>query len=257
MNPRKSTTWTREELEEAVNNCDNYSDVLRYLNLRTAGGNWKSIKKWIKNYNLDVSHFSSTRKSLEVLKKNRYGRLYTDEEVFSINEEISRGVVKNRAKKCIEYVCKECGNKGVHNDKPLVLQLDHINGIGTDHRKQNLRWLCPNCHSQTDTFSGKRSPTKPCKTCNNPHSKTTDFCSKECTPKINRYKTTNKNCANRCENWPNSNILLEQVKEMGYDSVGRLLGVSGAAVKKRLKKLGMELPKYYTQSHYRLTLTNT
>ena len=38
---------------------------------------------------------------------------------------------------------------------PLALQLDHINGVNNDHRLTNLRFLCPNCHSQTDTYAGK------------------------------------------------------------------------------------------------------
>ncbi len=41
------------------------------------------------------------------------------------------------------------------NNKPISLHLDHINGISTDHRLNNLRFLCPNCHSQTDTYCGK------------------------------------------------------------------------------------------------------
>ena len=40
-------------------------------------------------------------------------------------------------------------------DNKLTLQLDHINGINNDNRKENLRFLCPNCHSQTNTFAGK------------------------------------------------------------------------------------------------------
>ena len=50
--------------------------------------------------------------------------------------------------------CEECGISE-WNGKHLVCQLDHINGIATDHRLENLRILCPNCHSQTDTFCGK------------------------------------------------------------------------------------------------------
>jgi 5-methylcytosine-specific restriction endonuclease McrA len=41
------------------------------------------------------------------------------------------------------------------NNKKLVLQVDHINGINDDNRLENLRFLCPNCHSQTETFSKK------------------------------------------------------------------------------------------------------
>lgn len=42
------------------------------------------------------------------------------------------------------------------NGKPLILTLDHRNGISNDHRLENLRWLCPNCNSQTETFCGRR-----------------------------------------------------------------------------------------------------
>jgi 5-methylcytosine-specific restriction endonuclease McrA len=57
----------------------------------------------------------------------------------------------------IPYKCAICGNEGLHLDKPLSLQLDHINGNSKDNRLDNLRFLCPNCHSQTDTFCGKKN----------------------------------------------------------------------------------------------------
>ena len=54
----------------------------------------------------------------------------------------------------LENVCSECGI-AEYNEKPIVLQLDHINGKSKDHTLKNLRLLCPNCHSQTDTWCGK------------------------------------------------------------------------------------------------------
>jgi Zn finger protein HypA/HybF involved in hydrogenase expression len=51
--------------------------------------------------------------------------------------------------------CEECGIKNEWNNRPLVLHLDHINGISNDHALSNLRMLCPNCHSQTETYVGK------------------------------------------------------------------------------------------------------
>lgn len=50
--------------------------------------------------------------------------------------------------------CSECGITE-YNGKPLVMQLDHIDGDSSNHMFANLRLLCPNCHSQTDTFCGK------------------------------------------------------------------------------------------------------
>lgn len=54
----------------------------------------------------------------------------------------------------LPYECSECGISE-WNDKKLALHLDHINGKSGDHRLENLRFLCPNCHSQTDTYTGK------------------------------------------------------------------------------------------------------
>jgi len=52
-------------------------------------------------------------------------------------------------------LCAECGQLPVHNQKPLVLQLDHIDGDSDNNTPKNLRLLCPNCHSQTETFGSK------------------------------------------------------------------------------------------------------
>ena len=53
------------------------------------------------------------------------------------------------------YLCGICGLGPEWNGMVLVLQIDHINGDSTDSRLENLRFLCPNCHSQTETFAGR------------------------------------------------------------------------------------------------------
>lgn len=56
----------------------------------------------------------------------------------------------------VPYLCAECGlDPSCWNGRPLVLHLDHANGVKDDHRLNNLRWLCPNCHSQTETYGGR------------------------------------------------------------------------------------------------------
>jgi 5-methylcytosine-specific restriction endonuclease McrA len=59
---------------------------------------------------------------------------------------LSEGAIINR--------CDLCGLREWRG-KPLSMHLDHINGVSDDHRFENLRMLCPNCHSQTETYGGK------------------------------------------------------------------------------------------------------
>lgn len=68
----------------------------------------------------------------------------------------STGKLKSRLIKenILPNVCDNCGIDS-WNGKPIVLQLDHINGNSKDHKLENLRLLCPNCHSQTNTWCGK------------------------------------------------------------------------------------------------------
>ena len=82
---------------------------------------------------------------------------YSNEEVFIEHSTYPRKDIKKRIlnQKLIPYECSECRNDGHHNGKSLVLQLDHINGKAEDNRLENLRFLCPNCHSQTSTYAGK------------------------------------------------------------------------------------------------------
>lgn len=54
-----------------------------------------------------------------------------------------------------DYRCALCSIEEVWNGKPLKFQLDHVSGDRNDNSRENLRLLCPNCHSQTDTWCSK------------------------------------------------------------------------------------------------------
>lgn len=87
---------------------------------------------------------------------------YKLEEVLTENSPVTRRVLISYLAKynVLDYKCAICGNIGEWNGVSLTLQIDHINGIRNDNRKENLRWLCPNCHSQTDTYCGKNKTNK-------------------------------------------------------------------------------------------------
>jgi hypothetical protein len=145
----------KELLAEAISCCNSHSEILRYLGLRAAGGNSAQLKKYAKQFDLDLPVATGYQKLSGAHKANTIN----DELVFIANSTYSnRAQLKKRLRKIwTSWVCGECGIGEEWNGKSLVLQLDHINGIFNDHRLENLRLLCPNCHSQTDTFSGKSS----------------------------------------------------------------------------------------------------
>ena len=60
----------------------------------------------------------------------------------------------------VKYECVDCGVGKMYNDKKLVLHLDHIDGNRSNNMPSNLRWLCPNCHSQTETYGVKNVKNK-------------------------------------------------------------------------------------------------
>lgn len=105
-------------------------------------------KQTIKSqYNLCECGNKKTKKSI---KCQSCTRLPYNE--IKSNDSIKKTIIRD---KLIPYTCQECGNIGEHLGKPLTLHLDHINGNNKDHTISNLRFLCPNCHSQTDTYCGR------------------------------------------------------------------------------------------------------
>lgn len=139
-----------EEFKQIVQESNSYSDCLRALGLGTRGGSsTDTLKRRIKELECSIEHFGE--KDISPNAK------YTLEEILVENSSyagISRLKLRLVNENKLEYKCAICGIDEWLG-KPLSLQLDHINGINNDHRLENLRFLCPNCHSQTDTYAGK------------------------------------------------------------------------------------------------------
>ena len=139
-------TWTDDMLIEAVSKSISIADVIRNIGLSLRPGNYPTINKVIKRLDLDISHFKGK-------SHGNGGIVYELEDVMIRNSPYSRTSLKRRLLKCnmIENICDICGI-GEWNNKPIVMVLDHINGINNDHRRENLRMICPNCNSQQNTF---------------------------------------------------------------------------------------------------------
>ncbi len=140
--------------------------IIQKLNLGQTGGNYANFRKLIRFYELDTSHFTGpawnkglTKKTSDSIKKSSNNKRLSNEIVFSENAppSICGKALKERLIEIgREYCCEKCSNKGVWLGEELTLQVDHINGINNDNRPENLRFLCPNCHTQTVTWGNKK-----------------------------------------------------------------------------------------------------
>lgn len=141
-----------EEFIEIVKNADSYSDCLRALGLTTAGGSSTDIlKRRIEELQCDISHFGLNQKSGGSHPKYPLDDILVENSTYANIASLKNRLVKEGR---LEYKCAFCGISEWRG-LPLSLHLDHENGINNDHRIENLRFLCPNCHSQTDTYAGK------------------------------------------------------------------------------------------------------
>ena len=144
----KLDNFNQEEFSKIVAECCSMRELARALGYQGGGYNGEAIKKKCLEYNLSLEHF--TGQSKNTTKRS-------EENVFIENSTANQTTLRRWYEKgqYSDYKCSICSQEPFWNGKPLTLTLDHINGINTDHRLTNLRWVCPNCDRQLDTFCSK------------------------------------------------------------------------------------------------------
>lgn len=249
------TKYTEEDLKKAVENSLSISDVCRKVNIRPVGGNYKTIKNKLKEFNIDYSHF--TGQGWNVGDRFRQVNITKPTiELLVENSTYSSYKLKNRLLKdgFKEHIC-ECCKRTEWLGGIIPLELHHIDGDNTNNKLNNLMLLCPNCHTFTDNYRGKsktisrqselkkekynnfkkleREPKfftvkekRFCETCGNEIlNKSKKYCSVDC---YDEYKS---------RNIPNKEELILKIEEFGgLTQTGRYYNVSGNTISKWCKK---------------------
>ncbi|MFF7375732.1 HNH endonuclease signature motif containing protein [Streptomyces massasporeus] len=149
---REGVKWTKDVLERAVAASTNVCEVLRHLGLEVVGGHHTHISRKIRAYGIDTSHFQVQGRG----KSRRRPRSLLVEQP----SDSARRIASSRLKRAmlgqgVEERCALCGVEALWLGDPLPLEVDHIDSNWRNNRIDNLRLLCPNCHSTTDSYRGR------------------------------------------------------------------------------------------------------
>ncbi|MGW0661783.1 HNH endonuclease [Streptodolium elevatio] len=145
-------------LREAVAEAPSIAAVQRALELPRGASGYRLVRRWSAEHGVDLSRLPGQAHN----RGKKAPRLRAADILRHEPERAKRQRVHllRRALTEIGRACR-CATCGIEtwNGAPIILEVDHVNGDWRDNRPENLRYLCPNCHSQTDTFCGRnRAP---------------------------------------------------------------------------------------------------
>jgi len=228
--------YTQAQLREAIAASLSWSEALRRLGLRAAGGNFRTIQRHAKAWGITTEHFDPTgARQRAPAHSNRVRPL---EEVLVEKSSYKRSHLKRRlyAEGIKDRRCEMCGQGEEWNGARMALILDHVNGVADDNRLENLRIVCPNCAATLATHCGRNKPLRTpaaCLRCSEtfyPATHDQQYCSRVCgihapgprAPQPERRKVER----------PPYDQLMAELAASNYSAVGRKYGVSDNAVRK-------------------------
>jgi hypothetical protein len=236
---------SKDQFEHAVNDSYSIANALRLLGYIGVGGNYKTFYKLQNIYNVDISHF--TGKASRLFNKVTFQQKSLSD-VLCENSEYSRASLKKRLidEGILLNDCYICELKSEWNNKPLVLILDHINGINNDNRIENLRLVCPNCNSQLSTFCGRNRKCGLNSKCNKKCIDCESYISDDATRCVKCHKKASRKVVR-----PSKYELSILINTNSIISIGKMFNVSDSAIRKWCKSYEIESPKRHSANSYK------
>lgn len=227
--------------------CTNINQILHILGKKGTNEYYRQITKILEDNNVDTSHFASN----ERIEQPNSSKLET-KDYLVCGSAIASSKLRNRLLKegLKEHKCERCGRTEWEGE-PIPLQLHHINGDRTDNRLENLQLLCPNCHTLTDNYCGRKLKKEPnkCKICGKEISRNAEYCA-DCYKNYVKVKTENSFAKDTFKNrnrqelkYPTKEDLINDFKELGsFRAVGKKYGLSDKSIVKWCEKY--DLPSH-------------
>jgi hypothetical protein len=232
---RRGPHYTQDEAAAAVAQARSYSEALRLLGIRPAGGNHRTLKAAVARWQIPTGHFDPNAG-----RRAGARQPVPLDQILVEHSSFSRSHLKERLYKAglKQPRCELCGQGPSWRGREMALVLDHVNGVGDDNRLENLRIVCPNCAATLDTHCGKNIALhrkRQCAGCPgefSPRSAVQRYCSVRCARRASAGRPRNDQ---RKVVRPGHDRLLEEVAAHGFCGTARLYGVSDNAVRKWLR----------------------
>lgn len=146
-----------DRLRSLVAHSTSYADVMRGLGLEVNDTNHRRIRRAVTRIGLDTRHFrrrswGRSARPTPAEKVSRTLAVLPEHAGRTNRTQLHRALTEIG----VPYMCVRCGNTGEWLGRPITLQIDHVDGNWRDNRRENLRYLCPNCHALTETWCRRK-----------------------------------------------------------------------------------------------------